>query len=90
MKPPIKVLDAELHFLSMAHILVDTLHRIPMLLTPAKTYISLRFLINRARAALKELDHMTITGFEKELKRIGIYLDEVEKYQNERESIQPD
>lgn len=82
-----RVLDSEIYFLSAAHILVDTLHKIPTLLSPSKTYISLRFLIDRARAALKELDHEAVTGFERELKRIEVYLDEAEKYLNERESI---
>lgn len=89
--PPARVLDAELHFLSMAHILVDTLHVIPIRLVEfeddTSKDVSIKFLIDRAKAALKELNHEAVTGFERELKRIGIYLDEVERYLNERKPI---
>jgi hypothetical protein len=90
-RPPIKVLDAEIHFLNAAHILVDTLHRIPGRLMfgagDASEDVFVRFLIDRARGALRALDHEALTGIDIELKRVKAYLDSAEKYLNERQSI---
>lgn len=91
-RPPIRVFSAETPFLHTAHILVDTLHKIPRRLTSkignAGEERFTKFLIGRARLALKELDHEAITGLGKEMKQIEIYLNEAERYLNERESIQ--
>ena len=85
------MLDAEINFLNAAHILVDTLHRIPGRLMfgvgDASEDTFVRFLIDRAKAAFRELDHERLTGVSTELKRIKAYLIAAEKYLNERQSI---
>jgi hypothetical protein len=90
-RPPIKVLDAEIHFLNTAHILVDTLHRIPGRLMfgvgDASEDTFVRFLIDRAKTAFRELDHEKLTGVSIELKRIKAYLVAAERYLNERQSV---
>jgi len=90
-RPPIRVLDAEIPFINAAQILGDVLHRIHGRLmfgigdSGEDTFV--RFLIDRAKAAIKELDHESVTGIDKELNRIRHYITGVEKYLDERESI---
>ena len=90
-RAPIRVLDAEIPFINAAQILGDVLHRIHGRLmfgigdSGEDTFV--RFLIDRAKLAIRQLDHESITGIDKELNRIKQYINGVEKHLNERESI---